>query len=343
MDSEKLTKEKRAAIAEYVKEKVDIVDYIEQFVELKQDGKEFAGKSPFKDGEDCTPSMKVSRENKVFYDFSVSSVDGGTVIDFVMAYNKCGIDDALNILLAYLGEGEVEIDIPQKLSATIVAREHNPKIETEKPTKAKPLPDDYMERYEKRDDKLDIWREEGISSESLDKFQVYYDPIDDRLVYPIRSVDGKIVNVGGRTLAPDYKERGYKKYCYYFKWGSMNTIYGFWENLPGIKRRSEIILFEGCKSVLIADSWGLHNTGAILTSHLNQNQMGILIKLGVDVVFALDKEVDVRQDAHIQRLKRYVNVYYLYDREGLLDEKDSPVDKGKAVFKKLYMTAIKLR
>lgn len=36
-------------------------------------------------------------------------------------------------------------------------------------------------------------------------------------------------------------------------------------------------------------------------------------------------------------LKRFVNVEYLYDRKNLLDEKDSPVDKGEQVFKELYI------
>ena len=41
-----------------------------------------------------------------------------------------------------------------------------------------------------------------------------------------------------------------------------------------------------------ADTWGIPNTGAILTSHLNPNQFKILIRLGVRVIFALDAEVD---------------------------------------------------
>ena len=54
------------------------------------------------------------------------------------------------------------------------------------------------------------------------------------------------------------------------------------------------------------------------------------------VTFALDKEIDIRQDKNIQKLKQYVNVDYLWDKDNLLGEKDSPVDKGKEVFKRLY-------
>ena len=116
----------------------------------------------------------------------------------------------------------------------------------------------------------------------------------------------------------------------------MDVVYGLYENLEFIKSLDRIIIFEGCKSVLIADTFGIHNTGALLTSHLSPYQMKILASLGCKVTFALDKEIDVRQDKNIQKLKQYVNVDYLWDRNVLLDDKDSPVDKGKEVFERLY-------
>ena len=81
----------------------------------------------------------------------------------------------------------------------------------------------------------------------------------------------------------------------------------------------------------------------ILTSHLSSNQLKILVKLGVRVVFALDKEVRIRDDRNIEKLKRYVNVEYIYDWGDLLGEKDAPVDKGREVFKKLYDNRLTLR
>ena len=64
--------------------------------------------------------------------------------------------------------------------------------------------------------------------------------------------------------------------------------------------------------------------------------MEILAKLGHRVVFALDNDVNMRDDKKIKILKNYVNVEYIRDKNGLLDPKDSPVDKGKEVFEKLY-------
>ena len=64
--------------------------------------------------------------------------------------------------------------------------------------------------------------------------------------------------------------------------------------------------------------------------------------LGCKVVFALDKDVDITKDRNINLLKQYVNVEYINDTEGLLAEKDAPVDKGREVFLKLYGTRFKI-
>ena len=229
------------------------------------------------------------------------------------------------------------------MAATLICKRFKPQ-KTQKKTGAGTIyPENCMEKYEKREDKLAVWENEGISKESLEKYQVYYDSFSDRLVYPIRNISGKIVNIGGRTLDPEWKEKKLRKYTYFSGWGEMDVIYGLFENMDAILSAHEVILFEGCKSVLLANTWGIHNTGALLTSHLNPQQLKILVRLGVRVVFALDKDVRVRDDHNISKLKQYVNTFYLWDREDLLDEKDAPVDKGQEVFKRLYEQRIRYR
>ncbi len=280
------------------------------------------------------PSFSIRRETNSFYDFS--SGIGGNVFTFVKHYNKCSSKEAIDILSKYAGYDGVTTAPRKKLAATIICKRFKPQVFHKKTSSVSVYPENYMEKYEKRCDKLAVWELEGISRASLDKFQVYYDSFSDRLVYPIRNIEGKIVNIGGRTLDPLWKEKKQRKYTYFHSWGTMDTIYGLVENMEHILKSREVILFEGCKSVLLADTWGIHNTGAILTSHLNPNQMKILAQLGCRVVFALDKDVRVREDHNISKLKQYVNVEYLWDREDLLDEKDAPVDKGLEVFKQLY-------
>lgn len=313
-------------------EEIDIVDYISQYVELEEKNGEYWGLSPFKD--ENTPSFSIRRETKRFYDFS--SGIGGNVFSFVRKYNGCSAQEAVNILKQYLGCDSTTVTPRRKLAATIACKKFKPRKTVKKKSKGTVYPENYMERFEKRADKLAAWTAEGISEQSLQRFEVCYDNFSDRLVYPIRNIEGEIVNIGGRTLVPEWKEKKLRKYTYFSSWGEMDVIYGLYENMQYVLEQKEIIIFEGCKSVLLADSWGIRNTGALLTSHLNPNQMKILARLGVRVVFALDKNVRVRDDHNISKLKRYTTVEYFWDRSDWLEEKDAPVDKGLEVFKKLY-------
>lgn len=311
---------------------VDILEYISQYAEFEEKGGEYWSLSPLK--EENTPSFSVRKETNTFYCFS--SGKGGNVLNFIRYYNNCSFQEAVEILKRYAGvNGDVQPT--RKLAAVEVAKRYKNRNKKGKVSQTKTLPDDYMFRYERDPNKLAVWEAEGISKASLDRFQVAYDSFSDRLVYPIRSVSGEIVNVGARTLDPEWKQKKLRKYSYLFSWdGGMNTVFGLAENREEILRKKEVILFEGAKSVMIADSWGIKNCGALLTSHLSQFQLKILARLGVRVVFALDKEVAIRDDPNIARLKRYVSVDYLWDRDGLLDEKDSPADKGVDTFMKLY-------
>ena len=312
---------------------IDILDYISQYTEFTEENGEYWALSPLK--EEKTPSFSVRRESGKFYDFS--SGIGGNVLTFVRYYHHCGYQKAIEILKNYAGITG-EISGPQKrLEITKVAKRFLHNKAPVRSNKRAILSPDYMDRFLIAPEKLSVWEQEGISHATLEKFQVRYDDFSNRLVYPIRNAEGALVNVGGRTLDPDWKAHGLRKYTYFHRWGGeMNVIYGLFENREAILQSREIILFEGAKSVMLADTWGIQNTGAILTSHLNPSQMKILLRLGCRVVFALDKEVQIMQDRNIRRLKQYVNVEYIRDRWGLLEDKDAPVDKGIEVWRKLY-------
>lgn len=323
-------------------EQVDIVAYISQYCELepREDG-EYWGLSPLK--EEKTPSFSVSPTKQKFYDFA--SGKGGDVLSFVREYHECSLAKGVKILSQYAGIDEQDTSsVPsQRLAATSVAKKFRPKQQHSKSSAGVKLAADCMDKYEWDESKLSLWEADGIDLDTMRKFQVRYDPFSQRIVYPIRSPTGEIINISGRTIDPQFKERKVRKYTYFYPLGVLNTIYGLYENKDAILERKEIILFEGAKSVIIAHGWGIENTGALCTSHLNTSQFKLLIQLGVRVVFALDAEIDIRQDAYIKRLLPYVPVEWVKNRDGLLGDKDAPVDKGIEVWSKLYDRRERLR
>ncbi len=310
---------------------VDILEYISQYTEFTEKNGEHWGLSPLKEEE--TPSFSIRVETQQFYDFA--SGRGGNILSFIKAYHNCNDGKAADILRAYCGDKGV-VASHKKMEATLIAKKFANKKRVSKVSKAVTLPNDYMNRYHRSHDKLKIWEGEGISLSVLQHFDVCYDDFSDRLVYPIRNDVGDIINVSGRTVDPLWKEKKLRKYTYFKPLGVLDVIYGLFENQKNIAEEGEIIVFEGVKSVMLAQSWRITNSVAILTSHLNQYQLRILIALGQRVVFALDKGVDISKDDNIKRLKRYVRVEYVADLQNLLEDKMSPVDQGEEVWKILY-------
>ena len=323
-------------------ESIDVVEFFGQFTELKQNGREWWGLTPFQ--AEKTPSFSVDPEHHVFYCFSTGY--GGDVIEFIKRYYQCSTKEAIEKLKAYCGVNGIQTELNKRLPATSICKKYQRKSLTGKQNTSKPLPESCMDLYIKGEN-LEVWMDEGISRDVLEKFQVRYDPFANRLVYPIRNLHGEIVNIGGRTLDEKWKEKGLRKYNYYYNWGTINIIYGLYENKAEIMGAKNVILFEGVKSVMLANTWGIDNCGAILTSHLGPNQMKSLLAFcsrnRVSVTFALDKEIDIRKDKHIMQLRQFLNVYYLWDYGDLLpDVKMAPVDMGEEVFRTLLSQKLRL-
>ena len=194
-------------VAEII-DSVDIVEYISQYCELekKSDG-EYWGLSPLK--EEHTPSFSVNGELQRFYDFS--SGTGGNILSFIIAYNHCSVSKGIKILKEYAGIKD-DGEHTTRLNASSIARKYRKPAGKQKTEEREVLPANYMDRFAPPGDKLAGWEAEGITAESAEKFLVRYDRFSNRLVFPIRDVEGGIINVCGRTLDPDYKEKGLRKY-----------------------------------------------------------------------------------------------------------------------------------
>lgn len=319
-------------------EQVDVVEYISQYCELEEKGGELWAISPFNPSE-RTPSFSLRPETKKFYDFSVGY--GGNIIDFITRLDGVSVFQAVQKLKAFAHITETEDCLVTKLEASRIAKKYKVNERNTPVMTAKFLPESHMECYEFRKDKLQLWVDEGISWDALKRFGVRYDALDDRIVYPIRDYDGRIFSVSGRTCDPDYKAKKIRKYTYMGSIGTLATIYGYAENRNEILERKEIIIFEGAKSVMAAWGWGYENGAALLTSHLSQNQFEALIKLssfhGVEIVFALDSDIDITKDERIMRLKQYAKVSWVKNRGKLLEDKMSPVDQGKEIWERLYV------
>lgn len=193
----------------------------------------------------------------------------------------------------------------------------------------------FKERFIRKDCK--IFYDDGIFPETQNKFEVSYDILDNRVVFPIRNYEGKIVSFKGRTNDVDFKIKGIPKYIYYYPIDGRFYLYGYYENYFDIINSEELIVGEAEKFVQQLDSMGIYNSVSISKKTISIEQLNKLIKLHKTIVLAFDKDVTMEEIfIECRKFKGLCKVFYIYDKDNLLNDKQSPTDRGKDVFMKLY-------
>lgn len=188
-----------------------------------------------------------------------------------------------------------------------------------------------------------IFSEDGISPIIQRKMRICYDIEQGRVLIPIRDNKGNLITFKGRTVNDNYKALEIPKYYAYYNYNASNILYGLYENFFEILTQNEVIIVESEKAVLQAMSMGINNVVALSKNSISKEQFNSLLELQCNVILALDKDID--KEYAIKELEPFgslCNKYIIHDFEGLLDEHDSPFDKGLEVWQKLYDKKIKV-
>lgn len=187
------------------------------------------------------------------------------------------------------------------------------------------------------------WAREGIMPWTREKFKLAYSYRHKRVIIPMRYwLTGELLGFNQRTTVENYKEFGIKKYFITPTYPKYANLYGLYENYDGIQKARHVVIYEAEKSVLKRDSLN-DPTGVALSGHsMSEEQARILMGLDAEIVIALDKDIDINEVRHVcEKFYNIKPVSYIYDEWDLLDEKDSPVDKGNKIFEFLFNHRIK--
>ena len=201
---------------------------------------------------------------------------------------------------------------------------------------------------------LKLWVDEGISYDTMRKYGIAYDPIDNCIIIPNYDIAGKLISVRGRYL----DEEALAKYKP-INWGqkvlshpSALNLFGLNINKDAIRRQKRAIIFESEKSVMMMDTiYGDKNCSvATLGQNISRQQIQLLLGLGVDeVILAYDADyTNYAQTVEKRKkyiriansLKPYFNVAVLMDLNHILKYKDSPIDCGKEKFEQILKDRI---
>lgn len=186
----------------------------------------------------------------------------------------------------------------------------------------------------------EMWINEGISGSVQRIYDVRTQPEYNRVLYPIYDSNGKYICAKARsTLSKDMLNKlGIPKYQYIGNPGYCDYFAGMYVSKEEIEQSGEVIIFEGIKSCMLAYQYGYHNTVSAETCCLNRSQIDLLLRMKIgNIVIAFDHDKskdDMLKNTSI--LRRFANIYVVIDHNNLLQKKDSPVDEGAEVWKKLY-------
>ena len=188
-----------------------------------------------------------------------------------------------------------------------------------------------------------ITKDALINIDVLRKYHVMFSEKDDRIIFPHYKWNdkNKICGIVGRTVNPNYKALGIKKYISMLptKYDKTKNLYALCWNIDEIKRTKQIILFEAEKSCMKLETMKLPGNSVSVGCHsISETQLKIILSLGVqEVIIAFDKDVtedEVRNKCAM--FYDYVKVSYIIDRWNFLEEKDSPVDRGLKKWRFMY-------
>lgn len=187
------------------------------------------------------------------------------------------------------------------------------------------------------------WYKEGIMPWTREKFGLCYSYKYKRVIIPIRHwATGELVATNARTTVENYEEFNIKKYILTSGYNKQSNLYGLWENYNAIKNAGYVVVAESEKSTLKRDSFCDSTVVSLSGKTMSDEQALILIGLNVEIVIAVDKDVDINEIRFIcEKFYHIRPVSYIYDKWDLLDEKDSPTDKGNKIYQFLFKHRIK--
>lgn len=202
------------------------------------------------------------------------------------------------------------------------------------------------------------WLNDGITAETMDKFNISYWISQNKIIIPHYDVDGRLVGIRGRALNPQEIEN-VGKYApiqvegIWYKHPLSMNLYGLNITKENIQKSGICCLFESEKSVMQMDGFDIPNiAAAVCGSNFNKYQLNILMSSCTpkEIVICFDKEQKLGDDSYFNKLyamckkySKYSNFSFIYDKDGLLNPKDSPTDRGEEVFKELLKRRVMVR
>ncbi len=304
-----------------IKNKLDIVDVIGGYIRLQKAGRNYKAPCPFHS--EKTPSFMVSPERQLWKCFGCGK--GGSIFDFIMEMEGVEFGDALKILAQRAGIELKKIDPKLKtertrlyeicelanrffikqMEASRTGKEMQ-KYLTDRGLKANTIKDWQIgyapNQWRSLKDflnKLGYPNEEilktglVIETEKNTSHDKYYDRFRDRIIFPIRDINGIAIGFTGRENPnnPDDRMGKYINIPNTLLYDKSRVIYGLNKAKLDIKKKNFCILVEGQTDVIMSHQAGFINTVASSGTALTDQHLGIIKRYTENLAMAFDTDL----------------------------------------------------
>ncbi len=282
-------------ITQEIRTKIDIVDLIAEYIDLKRSGQNLKGLCPFHS--ERTPSFMVSPSKQIFHCFGCNK--GGDIFTFIMNYENIAFSDAVSLLAQKAG---IQISSSKTSQFNKSLKEKLYSINTE-------AMNFYAECLKRSQQPLLYLKERGVKEESIEKFSLgftgneknslfnhlkkqgfeeqdikasglavfydnkYHDFFRFRIIFPIFDIREKCIAFGARTMSSSKEIPKYINSAENMVFKKGENCYGLNFAKNSIRQKGYSIVVEGYFDTLICHQFGFDNAVAPLGTALTNVQL----------------------------------------------------------------------
>ena len=310
---------------EEVRNRIDIIDVISDFVSLKKSGQNYKALSPF--ANEKTPSFFVVPAKGIFKDFS--SGKGGDAFTFVMEHEKLGYADAIRYLAKKYGVEIKEDRVSDESRAEQSEREGLYILMNFAKEYYKSL---LLNTEEGRGVGLSYFRERGFNDRTLEKFELgyalegwenfsneaiskgynkdllekaglvvkreegsavagksnSYDRFRGRVIFPVHNMSGKVIAFGARMLGKDKNQPKYINSPETDIYHKSDVLYGLYQAKNAIRQHDTCYLVEGYTDVISLHQADVENVVSSSGTALTEGQIKLIRRFTENVTVLFD-------------------------------------------------------
>jgi DNA primase len=300
-----------------IRDRIDIVDLISEYVSLKKSGQNWKGLCPFH--AEKTPSFTVSPSKQIFHCFGCGT--GGDIFTFIEKQENLSFPEAMSLLArragvaikkrsaspARAGLKEKILDIHRE-ALSFYSQQLKSNSRAIAYLKDRGIDEEAIERFSlgyapkswsallthcaRKGYRADLMKTAGLAVQGSKGF---YDTFRDRIMFPIFDIKGDVIAFGGRSF--DGSEPKYLNSPETPIFNKRKVLYGLDRARNAIDDETPPILAEGYMDVIRCHLSGFGSAVAPLGTALNREH-GVLLKRYADrVLLAYDSDEAGRRAA----------------------------------------------